>query len=266
MPTEPPRRRSVTARALALLGAFDSEHPRLTLTQLARRADLPLATVHRLAGELVAWGALERDDRGRYGVGFRVWETGVLAIVHTRLREAALPWLLRLHAETQETIQLAALDGFDAIYVEKLTASPVVPTASRIGARMPLHATGVGKALLASQGPAFVDALLQQPLRRHTADTITGRTALRRELAAIRQQGFATSWQEFRVGSCSVAAVVPADNEAQPAAAVGIVSYRLRRDLTDHVGLLREATAAIAARLRSTGDDPFPSLEGEAGV
>jgi hypothetical protein len=70
---------SVTSRALALLGAFDGGHRSLTLSQLSERAGLPLATAHRLAAELVAWGALERLPSGEYVVGRRMWDLGLLA-------------------------------------------------------------------------------------------------------------------------------------------------------------------------------------------
>jgi DNA-binding IclR family transcriptional regulator len=253
----PPPSRSVTARVLALLAAFDVEHPRLTVTQLARRTGLPVPTAHRLSRELEEWGALERGADGSYRVGLRVWETGLLAPVHSRLREVALPFLLALHRETGETVQLAAVDGFEAVYVEKLTAEPSVPAASRVGARIPLHATGIGKALLAHQSEAFVAALLQQPLARHTERTIVERAALRRELAAVRRRGWARSRAEFRAGSCSVA--VPVGDGPEPAAAVGVVAYELRDDLDRCVPALRRAAAGIAARLAAdTG--AFPTL------
>lgn len=77
--------RSVTARALSVLTAFDVEHTRLTLTGIARRADIPLATAHRLVGELEAWGALQRDDGGQYSIGLRLWELGMLTPVNRGL-------------------------------------------------------------------------------------------------------------------------------------------------------------------------------------
>ena len=253
--------RSVTARALALLAAFDVGHPRLTLTELSRRSGLPLATAHRLAAELEQWRALERDQDGRYRIGFRLWEMGLLAPVHGRLREVALPSLLALHRATLATVQLAAIDGFDAIYVEKLTADSSVPVASRIGARLPLHASGAGKAILAFQEDTFVEALLQSPLERFTDHTIVTGSALRRELARIRSAGIATSSQEYRPGSLSIA--VPVLVNGLPAASIGLVSYELGSDLGVHAPALRQAAESISARIASAGDNPFPSLQRE---
>src|ERR1051325_8157466 len=84
---------SVTSRALALVGAFDEDHRRLTLSELAERAGLPVATAHRLVGELVAWGALSRTASGEYVVGRRLWDVGLLAPVQTGLRQLASPYL-----------------------------------------------------------------------------------------------------------------------------------------------------------------------------
>ena len=70
---------TVTSRALALVGAFDEEHRRLTLTELAHRAELPVPTAHRLVSELVAWGALARTSSGDYVIGRRLWDLGLLA-------------------------------------------------------------------------------------------------------------------------------------------------------------------------------------------
>ncbi|MFS2295246.1 MAG: helix-turn-helix domain-containing protein [Actinomadura sp.] len=102
---------SVTSRVLAILGAFDITHPALTLTDIARRTGLPLATVHRLVGELVAGQALSRGPGGGYTIGPRVWELGLLSPLHLRLREVAAPYLHDLSSATRENGQLAVRDG-----------------------------------------------------------------------------------------------------------------------------------------------------------
>src|SRR5262245_33556755 len=84
---------TVAARVLAILGAFDPGHRSLTLTEIARRAGLAPPTAHRLVGELAAWGALRRDGTGRYVIGRRLWDLGLLAPVQSGLREIASPFL-----------------------------------------------------------------------------------------------------------------------------------------------------------------------------
>ncbi|WP_067449677.1 IclR family transcriptional regulator [Actinomadura macra] len=254
----PPK--SVTARALAVLAAFDVEHPLLTLSQLARRSGLPVATVYRLAGELEDGGFLDRNSSGRYGLGVRLWEMGVLTPIHGRLRETALPFLLNLQYDCRETVQLAVCDGAAAIYIEKLTSEMSVPVESRIGARIPLHATGIGKALLAFRPEAFTEVILAMPLKRFSPETITDRRVLTRQLAQIRQQGYAQSHQEYRLGSTSIAAPVLVGGTVK--AAIGIISYSLREDLDQFAPALLHAAKGLAKRLAETEGTAYPSLSG----
>lgn len=249
--------RSVTARALALVAAFDSEHPTLTLTELSRRTGLAMATTHRLARELEAWGALDRDAAGRYGVGVRLWEAGMLAPIHARLRDVALPTLLELRDEVEEGVQFAALVGTEVVYVERLPAHGATSMRSRVGARLPLHATGVGKVLLAFQDEAFVASVLDHPLPEHGPRTITSARRLRGELQTIRRDGYATSAEEYRKGTCSVAVPVPADYGAA-VTAVGVVSYELRDDLATLVPDLVRAATEIGDRVSRAIDGAGP--------
>ena len=83
----------VIGRALQLLDAFSADRPELTLSDIARRAGMPLSTTHRLLHELCAWGAVERAEDGVYRIGLRLWELGSLAPRGQGLRERALPFL-----------------------------------------------------------------------------------------------------------------------------------------------------------------------------
>ncbi|WP_033442336.1 IclR family transcriptional regulator [Saccharothrix sp. NRRL B-16314] len=241
-------RGSVTGRALALLGAFDAAHPRLRITELARRANLPLATAHRLAAELVSWRALDRDADGGYSIGLRLWEVATLAPVAGRLREVALPFMQHLYETTHENIHLAVHDGFDALYVEKLCGHRSVPVISRAGARLPMHPTGVGKALLAHAGGEFVHSYVERPLPRFTAYTITERPRLLRELRTTADRGYALTSEEMTLGSCSVAVPIPGAGP-EPAGALGVVVRSVRTDLARLVPDLRTAADGIARTL-----------------
>ncbi|WP_216216578.1 IclR family transcriptional regulator [Amycolatopsis aidingensis] len=253
----------VTARALALLSAFDVAHPRLTLSEMAQRAGLPLATAHRLAAELAAWRALDRDDEGGYRIGLRLWEIGLLAPVSSRLRETALPFLQELYESSRENVHLAVRDGFDALYVEKLSGHRSVPIVSRIGTRLPLHPTGVGKALLAYADAALVRAYCERPLPRFTRYTIAERGRLLRELELTRERGHAQTNEEMSLGSCSVAVpVLQADGT--PVAALGLVVHSSRADLPKLVPPLRAAATGIGRRLAETGGDAFRPVERQA--
>ncbi|GAB2821789.1 IclR family transcriptional regulator [Alpinimonas psychrophila] len=239
--------KSVTARALAVLGAFNVSEPSLTLSQLARIAGLPIPTVFRFAGELEEGGFLDRDDAGRYSLGVKLWEMGLLTPVHGHLREIAMPFLLNLQYDCREIVQLAVRDGVDAIYVEKLTSEESVPVQSRIGARIPLHATGVGKVLLAYSPESFIEVVMAMQLPRYTPETQTNKRALAKDLAVIKAQGYAKSHQEYLVGSTSVAAPVLVNGVIR--ASIGIVNYAAREDLDTFAPSVLRAANALGRRL-----------------
>lgn len=236
---------SVTSRALALIGAFDDEHRSLPLTVLAERAGLPLPTAHRLVAELVAWGALERSDSGAYVIGRRLWDVGLLANVQAGLVEAASPYLHDLYATTLATVHLAVRDGTEVLYLERLRGNASVPIVSTVGTRLPMHATGVGKVLLA-HAPPDVQAQVLTDLTRVTPYTITQPGTLRRQLERVRRDGFATTTEEMSLGACSAA--VPIRREGQVVASVGLVVASLRTGRQRLLAALEMAARGISSQ------------------
>ncbi|HEV3357572.1 MAG TPA: IclR family transcriptional regulator [Pseudonocardiaceae bacterium] len=199
---------SVTSRVITLLSAFSAEHRALTLSQLSRRANLPLTTTHRLVGELAALGALERDEHGRYRIGVRLWEIASLAPRAGGLREAAMPFLEDLFDATRENVQLAVLDGIEVLYVERMSARNAIPVISRVGGRLPVHATAVGQVLLANSPVELQEQVLTGPLTRLTDKTITSPRELRVLLAEVRRTGIAVADGHVDTQSLSVAAPI----------------------------------------------------------
>lgn len=241
---------SVTGRALALVGAFDEQHRRLTLTELAGRAGLPVATAHRLVGELVAWGALRRTPAGDYVVGRRLWDVGMLAPVQTGLRDVASPHLHDLYGATHATVHLAVRDGAQVLYVDRLSGNASVPVVSTIGSRLPMHATGVGKVLLA-HAPASVQQEVLSQLTRITPYTVSQPGVLQRQLRQVLAQDHATTSEEMSLGACSVA--VPVRAGGAVVAALGIVVPSLRKDAPRLVAALQVAAHGVGRSLAASG-------------
>lgn len=183
---------SVSSKLLAVLDCFDIAHSSLTLTEIAAGAGLPLSTARRLISELVAWGGLERLPDQRYRIGIRLWRIGSLAPQQRSLSDAALPFMHDLCEATQENVQLAVLDHGEALCIEKISNRRAVPTATQVGGRLPLHATGVGKVLLA-YSPAALRAAAAQGLPALTRHTITQPGLLARALASVRERSVAYS-------------------------------------------------------------------------
>ncbi|SMQ20315.1 transcriptional regulator, IclR family [Streptomyces sp. Ag82_O1-12] len=212
-------------RLLSVLAAFDHEHPALCLTDISRRAGLSLTTAHRLVGALTEWGALERDESGVYHVGLRLWELAALAPRGLALRQIALPYLEDLYEATHENVQLAVRDGRDVVYIEWLSGRSAVGVHIRVGARWPLHATGVGLALLAHGDPVFQKEYCEGDLASFTPYTITEPERLRRVLADVRRSGVAVSDRQVTEDALSVAAPVRGADGAVTAAVSIVVPH-----------------------------------------
>lgn len=238
---------SMVGRVARILRAFDEDHDSLTISELASRSGLPVGTAHRIAADMVAERLLDRDGR-RYAVGTGLWERGELAAVSLRFREIAMPFLLALYEASAENVHLAILDEGEALYVARLVGHRSVPTISRMGGRLPLHTTGVGKALLAFQDDAFLEEFFSRPLKRATVHSRVEEAALREELASVRHSGFSTAHQEMTLGNASIAVpIFVADGP--PYAAVGLVSHLNRADTRRVVPLLKDAAAGISDAL-----------------
>lgn len=199
---------SSTQRALAVLNCFSAKSPTLTLSEIARLLKQPVSSTHRQVGELVRWGALERDEHGRYRIGLHLWEIGSLAPRSQSLRQASLPFLEDLYEATHEQVQLGVLDGIDVMYVERIFGHRATRIVAHPGGRLPLYATGVGRVLLAHAGPELIDRVLDGPLKKFTKYTVVDPKELRRELSKIKKTGYAISDRQVETMSTSVAAPV----------------------------------------------------------
>ncbi len=238
---------SSSRRALQILGTFDGRHRRQTLSEIAARASLPPATTFRLLGVLTAWGALQRADDKRYEVGTRLWRLGLLADVRTELGQVAAPFLQDLFLTTHETVYLAVRQGTRALYVERVNGRTAPRLAAQVGSMLPLHATGVGKVLLA-HAPADVLAAVGGSLDRYTPNTIVDPAVLRRQLETVRQRGVATAVAELDLGTATIAVPVR-DAEDAVVAALGLVTSQLRRDFSRLLPALRVAAQGVSRTL-----------------
>jgi DNA-binding IclR family transcriptional regulator len=238
--------RSVTSKVVAILDAFSTETPRLSLQALAERTGLPQSTTYRLATELVEWGGLERGTGG-YQIGMRLWEIGELARRGEQLRDIALPFMQDLYDATRENVHLAVLDGHEALYIEKITGRRATRVVTRRGGRLPLHATGVGKVLLAHAPEELVAEVLSNTLKRYTPHTIIMPAQLRRKLADVRRAGLAFAFEEMTLGSVSVAAPIFSSPDTV-IAALALVVRASRNDVKRLAPAVR-ATAISLSRI-----------------
>ena len=244
------RGRSVISKVVSLLDAFGPGTPELSLAELARITGLPVSTTYRLASELVSWGGLERAPGGTgYRVGVRLWELGALAARTTGVRDVALPFMRDLHEATHLDVQLAVLDGHQALSVETIADRASGAGRSLRAARLPLHATGVGKVLLAHASDQLLPDLVATGLRRYTPHTVVDPGQLRRGLADVRRTGLAYAQEEMRLGSRSVAAPV-VDGAGTVVAAIAVLTRTGRRDVRRLGPAVRTAAISTSRSLQ----------------
>jgi DNA-binding IclR family transcriptional regulator len=245
---------SVLSRALRILEAFAPDRAVLTLSEISRHTGIPVSTVHRLLAGLVAWGALERGDDGRYRIGLRLWEVGALAPRGQGLREQALPFLEDLSQITRENVQLAVREGTELVFVERIAGTGAVPVLSRVGGRFALTATGVGLVLLAHAPPDVQEQVLAGSIERFTPRTVVDPAALRHMLADVRTSGFAVSDRQVTMDALSVAAPVH-DGRGAVVAAVSLVVRHGSASPHALAPLLRTSARAISRALGQPNRD-----------
>ncbi|MFJ3673524.1 IclR family transcriptional regulator [Streptomyces sp. NPDC090106] len=241
--------RTVASKVVQVLAAFSGDHDELSLTQLQRLTGLPTSTAHRLAQDLLGEGILERSPQGNYRIGLRLWEIASRSVRGSGLREIAMPYLQSLYEMTQQHVQLALLDGDQALVVEKISRLRGAPTRSRAGGRLPLHASGVGRAMLAHTPEAVQERILRSPLAPYTAHTVTSPRELRFLLAQIRRDRTAYCHQEFTVGAFACAAPIPAP-EASTVAAISVI-VRTDQEAVQFAAAVRTTAVGIRRALQA---------------
>lgn len=249
------RNDGVLERAALILGAFDEGTPVLALAELARRTGLPKTTVHRLAGQLVGLRMLDRvmdgGSAGDYRLGSWLFELGELVPRYRTLTQAARPIMTDLWEATRQRIHLAVLDGIEVVYVE-IVGGEGLRIGSRTGGRLPAHATGVGKAILAYSPASVIRARVDAGLPALTPRTITTPGGLDTDLRKIRSNGMALDLEESTRGlSCVAAPVFGLDKQIQ--AALSITGQTSGFDPGRVGPAVRTAAFTLSRVLRTSG-------------
>lgn len=198
--------RSVTSKVVAILLSF-SDGDSQSLTEIARLAGLPVSTAYRLVNELSTWGVLERTEDAHYRIGTPLKELGSQVVPTSNLIERSRRVMEDLVAATHTDVRLGVLRGGEVSFTERV-ANHRASAKFWSGRTAPLHATAMGKALLAFSRPAVLDSLLEKGLARYTPYTLTAADQLRRALAVTRLTRVAVSRWELELGVCAVAVPV----------------------------------------------------------
>ncbi len=240
---------SALGKALAVLEVLLDEPSALSLGDIAARTDLPRQTVHRMVKQLEENALLRRDPGGdSYSVGPRMIELGLQALTASTRAAPVRRVLQNLVTGLGETCNLGVLARDEVVYVERVECDWPLRIQYGVGSRVPLHATGIGKLLLAHLPARERRRLLRVlPMTQLTDRTITDPDLLEDELAAIRRRGYAANDQENTPGLIGVA--VPIRNpKGRVIAGLAVHAPEARLPMAralEHLALLNEAAAEL---------------------
>lgn len=246
-----PGRETVLGKVMLVLQSFGVERTTQTFADITAETGLAKGTVHRLLADLVAAGLLDRDQN-RYRLSGLVFELGMRASVERGLIEVAVPFLQDLYERTHETVHLGLREGTEVVYVVKMGGHRQAESPSRLGGRMPLHATAIGKALLAHSPADVRRQVLTSILARTAPRTVVNPRVLAGQLDDVVETGLAFEHEESAVGITCVAAPV-FFNDDSVLAAVSVTGPVTRFRPREHAVAVRAAAAGIAATLARRG-------------
>lgn len=237
-------------RALTILG-FLAEKPR-RINEIAVFLGVHHSTALRLMHTLRRHGFVHELPDHQYRLGAATFRLAFQALEAIDLRSVARPYMEQMNGLSGETIHLGTIENGDVVYIEKVEARHPVRMHSRIGAIAPLHCTGVGKAIVAFLPPAEQEHLLKQHnLARFTDHTLTTVKAVKEDLEATRERGYAIDAQEHDPGiHCIAAPVVTGDGEVVGAISLSTPVMRVDREtLLGFVPSLLEASHGTSRQL-----------------
>ncbi len=216
---------STLNRVCLILNAFTEGEQTLTLTEISKRILLPKSTTHRMLEAMECHGLIARQPHGQgYQLGYQLIRWGTLALTTLDLRNIAQPVLQSLCKSTEETAVLSARYGYFAMWIEMVECGQPVRLAIRVGEPLHLHAGASAKVLWAFLPEPEVERILSGikliPLK---PNTITSPDDMRAELSAIRQRGYAISYEETDIGAMGIAAPIY-NHMGQPVAGLGIAA------------------------------------------
>lgn len=235
----------------ALQVVSDQPHS-LTIGTLAKTLALPRPTTHRIVDALLAEGMLVSDHLDRLGLGPRFVALAWRSLETSDIRAVAQPWLIQLRDALDETVHLAVRNGLEMVYIDKLEAHRTVRMASRVGTRVSLYSSSVGKAWLAAQPLDALDGWLEQlDLRPFTEHTRVSREAIHSEIAATRQRGYAIDDQENELDICCYGcAILDTRGTVAGCISVSMPTYRfVEKDKVATLSAIQQCVSQIQQRL-----------------
>jgi DNA-binding IclR family transcriptional regulator len=215
-------------RAVRILKALGERPGRLGVSDLSKRLGLAKGTVHGLLRTLQEHGLVEQHaDSDKYQLGPHQLKLGNTNLDHNELRSRGLAWSELLATRVEEAVRMGVPHGDGVLVVHHVFRPDATLQILEVGALLPLHATALGKAVLAYLDAEYVDELVRAGLPKLTGHSHVSASAVKRELVRVREQGYAVEREEAIIGEVGVAAPI-FDRRADPIGAIGVAGPRER--------------------------------------
>ncbi len=247
-------------RALCILDLFDEYACELKITEISSQMELHKSTVHSLLKTLKEHHYVDQNpENGKYKLGLKLLERGNLVLQNIDIRALARRHLEEVSKKTGQTLHLVIPDGKEGVYIDKVEGAKAVIRYSRIGRRVPLHSSAVGKAMAAFKDPKELRAVLKGYVYTvQTPKTITDEESFLQELQRVRDGGYAVDNQENEPGvQCFAAPIRDHSGQVRAAISISMLSVRVTDQETEqYITMLKQAAAEISKQL----GNGFPAM------
>jgi IclR family pca regulon transcriptional regulator len=253
MDPKPKDRNRVRAleKGLALLSVLSRQDSELSLERISQISGFSKTTCYRLLQTMRRLHFVTQSDETKgYQLGARNISIGMAAMDRHSVRSISVPYMRRIKAQTNETVNLTILDGVEVVFVERIEANFIINSNLYVGSRLPVHCSSMGKAILAYLPEDTLFSILDKlDFQPHTAKTITSRKQFMEELTRIRTRGIAVNNEELEKGLYAIAAPI-LDRSGASIAAMNIsfplVRHCIREAMADFVPIIKQACMEIS--------------------
>ena len=190
-------------KALDLLESLSVNEQETGITEISKKLHMGLSTVHRILTTLKSRGyVIQNQQTTKYRLGIKLFELGCAVQSTKRLVEITKPYLRQLSQSTNETANLAILEGKEVIYLDTIESPEILRTEIMAGTRTPAHCTALGKVLLAFISDGEFKSLYKsdEPLSSLTSKSISSLEELKKNLKKVKEQGYAVDREEYKIG------------------------------------------------------------------
>ena len=240
-------------RALKILDLFDEFEPELKITEISDKMELNKSTVHSLLKTLEKHKYIDQNpENGKYKLGLKLIERGNCVVSTIDIRQVARTYLLDLAKRTGQTVHLGILNGKEGVYIDKIEGESSIIRFSKIGKGFPLHATAIGKVLLAFQEPKETNLLLSDyNFTEQTEYSITIQDEFLAQIEKVHQQGYAIDNQENELGvRCIAAPLLNFENKVLAGISIStLISQVNDEKLEKYIKLLKQTSLEISKKL-----------------